>query len=113
MRLTKFDTKNAEPPRAYEKRLTFADIPVCMRTNTSVRAITDLLVAGAIVWHLRGIDRIEGTGAMRVWKGFPLVLLLGLLLFPLTAGAAGPPDQQQTVTATPPPTLKGILIAGS
>jgi len=50
---------------------------------------------------------------MRVWKGFPLVLLLGLLLFPLTAGAAGPPDQQQTVTATPPPTLKGILIAGS
>jgi len=35
---------------------------------------------------------------MRVWKGFPLVLLLGLLLFPLTAGAAGPPDQQQTVS---------------
>jgi len=26
MSMTKFDTKNAEPPRAYEKRLTFADI---------------------------------------------------------------------------------------
>jgi len=36
MSMTKFDTKNAERPRAYEKRLTFADIPVCTRTNTSV-----------------------------------------------------------------------------
>jgi len=49
---------------------------------------------------------------MRVWKGFPLVLLLGLLLFPMTVKAAGPPDRPLVATVTPPPTLKGEGIRG-